>query len=69
METGRGNTKQKIIEESMKLFFVNGFHAVSVRAIADAVGVRNSALYKHFKSKREILEEIVSYSKEYFLKL
>ncbi|MDD6306271.1 MAG: helix-turn-helix domain containing protein [Clostridiales bacterium] len=48
METGRGNTKQKIIEESMKLFSVNGFHAVSVRAIADAVGVRNSALYKHF---------------------
>ena len=69
MEKGRGNTRQKIIEESMKLFSVNGFHAVSVRAIADAVGVRNSALYKHFKSKREILDAIVSYSKEYFLNM
>ena len=61
------NTKQKIIEESMKLFSINGFDTVSIRAIAEAVGVGNSALYKHFKSKKEILEAIVSYSVEYYL--
>ena len=52
MEKRRGNTKQRIIEESMKLFSVHGFEAVSIRTIADAVGVGNSALYKHFKSKK-----------------
>ena len=31
------NTKQRILEESMKLFSVQGFDAVSIRAIADAV--------------------------------
>lgn len=69
MEKTRGNTKKKIIEESMKLFSVQGFDSVSIRAIADAVGVGNSALYKHFKSKKEILDAIVSYSKEYFLSM
>lgn len=68
MEKSRGNTRQRIIEESMKLFSVNGFEAVSIRTIADAVGVGNSALYKHFKSKKEILEAIVEFSKEYYLK-
>ncbi|WKY43546.1 TetR/AcrR family transcriptional regulator [Eubacteriaceae bacterium ES2] len=60
------NTKQKIIQESMKLFSVSGFEAVSIRSIAKAVGVGNSALYKHFKSKKEILNEIVAYSIDYY---
>ncbi|PHV69718.1 hypothetical protein CS063_14060 [Sporanaerobium hydrogeniformans] len=61
-------TKEKILLESMKLFSVQGFTAVSVRTIAAAVGVRDSALYKHFKSKQEILEGIVEESKIRFLK-
>lgn len=67
MERKGRNTKQKIIEESMKLFSISGFDTVSIRTIAEAVGVGNSALYKHFKSKKEILDEVVSYSVEYYL--
>ena len=63
----RGNTKQRILEEAMKLFSIQGFDAVSIRTIADAVGVGNSALYKHFSSKQEILEAIVAYSMDYFI--
>lgn len=69
MEQKGRNTKQRIIEESMRLFSVSGFDTVSIRTIAEAVGVGNSALYKHFKSKKEILNEIVSYSVDYFLKM
>ncbi len=61
------NTKERILEESMKLFSVYGFDAVSIRMIADAVGVGNSALYKHYKSKQAILEAIVERSKERFV--
>ena len=61
-------TKERIIEESMKLFSVYGFEAVSIRTIADAVNVGNSALYKHFKSKQAIFDEIVEISKEKYLK-
>lgn len=63
----KANTKQRIIEESMKLFSVNGFDAVSVRDIALAVGIGNSALYKHFKSKQEIFDTIVELSKQRYL--
>lgn len=62
----RGNTRQRIMEEAMRLFSINGFDAVSIRAIAATVGVGNSALYKHFSSKQEILDAIVEYSKAYF---
>lgn len=67
MERKGRNTKQKIIEEAMKLFSISGFDTVSIRTIAEAVGVGNSALYKHFNSKKEILDEIVSYSVKYYL--
>ncbi|MCC0650007.1 TetR/AcrR family transcriptional regulator [Clostridioides sp. ZZV15-6598] len=62
------NTKEKILNESMKLFSVKGFDAVSIRSIADAVGVSNSALYKHYPSKQAIFDAIVEKSKEHFLK-
>ena len=62
----RMSTKERILIESMKLFSINGFDAVSVRMIADAVGVGNSALYKHYKSKQAILDAIVEKSKERF---
>ncbi len=61
------NTKEIIIEKSMKLFSVNGFHAVSIRQIADAVAIGNSALYKHFSSKQEIFDVIVERSKERYI--
>lgn len=61
------STREKILIESMKLFSVNGFNAVSIRNIAANVGVRDSALYKHFKSKQEIFDVIVEKSRERFM--
>ena len=61
------NTKEKILAQSLKLFSINGFEAVSIRTIADAVGIGNSALYKHYKSKREIFDSIVQMEKEIYL--
>ncbi len=58
MKNDRGNTKQKIIEESMKLFSTRGYDAVSIRDIADEIGIGNSALYKHYKSKQDIFDAI-----------
>lgn len=52
-------TKETIIYESLKLFSVNGFEAVSTRMIARAVKASDAVIYKHFKSKQEILDTIV----------
>ncbi len=53
------NTKELILTNALDLFSEKGFDGVSVREIAKKVGVRESALYKHFKSKQEILIKIV----------
>ena len=53
------DTKKKILEVSLELFAQKGFDGVSVREIAKAVGVRESALYKHYKNKEDILDKIV----------
>ena len=46
-------TKDKILIEALSLFSVSGFSGVSVRDIAKAVGIRESAIYKHYP--RDIL--------------
>ena len=52
-------TKERIIDEALTLFSTKGFKGTSVKNIADAVGIKDSSLYKHFKSKQEILDSIV----------
>lgn len=51
-------TKEKILKESKMLFSTLGYKAASVRKIAGAVGIRESALYNHFKNKEEIFLEV-----------
>ncbi|RRS30326.1 MAG: TetR family transcriptional regulator [Epsilonproteobacteria bacterium (ex Lamellibrachia satsuma)] len=53
-------TKEKILKTSLKLFSSKGFKATTVRDIAGAMGVKQSALYNHFKNKDEILETLIS---------
>jgi AcrR family transcriptional regulator len=56
-------TKQKILKVSSALFSEYGFKSTSVRKIASEVGIRESALYNHFKNKEEIF---LSVAKEIF---
>jgi len=53
-------TKDKILKTSLKLFSSKGYKATTVRDIAGAMGVKQSALYNHFKNKDEILETLIS---------
>ncbi len=48
----------------MRLFSTLGYNAVGVEMIAAAVNVTPPSLYKHFKGKQEILEEIVNRAEE-----
>jgi len=56
------STKVHIIEESLSLFSQRGFDAVSVKEIADAVGIKAPSIYKHFKSKQDIFNAILEES-------
>jgi AcrR family transcriptional regulator len=54
------DTKQKILKEASALFCELGYKGASVRKIASKVGIRESALYNHFKNKEEIFLEVAS---------
>lgn len=54
------DTKRAILECSLRLFSENGFAATSVRQIAREVGVRESAIYNHFKGKDDIIEILLN---------
>ncbi len=53
------NMKEKIIEESIKLFLQKSFRGTTIEDITDAVKVTKGAFYWHFKSKNELLETII----------
>lgn len=55
------NTKQKIFNTAVELFSQRGFNGVSIRDITRQVGIKESSLYNHYKSKDEILNVIFSY--------
>ncbi|MFA9378955.1 MAG: TetR/AcrR family transcriptional regulator [Lachnotalea sp.] len=54
------STKQRIIEEALSLFSQYGYNGTSVKKIAEAVGIKDSSIYKHFNSKQEIFNQIVA---------
>ena len=52
-------TRERIIDEALTLFSQRGFEGVTVKEIAQAVGIKDSSLYKHFPSKQAIFGEII----------
>lgn len=59
------NTREKIIHESLNLFSTKGFDSVSVRDIANSVGIKASSLYNHFKNKQDIIDTIIAKYSQY----
>lgn len=57
----------EIITAATELFARQGFHAVGMRAIADAVGIRGSSLYHYFPSKLDLLHAIALESTQTFI--
>ena len=53
------NRKEEILIVALHLFARDGYEAVSVSQIAGALGITKGALYRHFKSKRDIFDCIV----------
>ncbi|WP_293855854.1 TetR/AcrR family transcriptional regulator [uncultured Alsobacter sp.] len=51
-------TRDRILHEALALFAERGIDGTSVRDIAQAVGVAEAALYRHFRSKDEIARDL-----------
>lgn len=59
-------TKDKIFDTALDLFSKKGYDSVSVRKIASEVGIKESSIYNHYSSKKDILMSILNYFEEYF---
>lgn len=55
-----GQTKERILVAALGLFARSGYEAVSVSDIAGELGMTKGALYKHYRSKRDIFDHIVA---------
>ena len=53
--------KQLIMEKAIELFAARGFDATSVQQITDHCGISKGAFYLSFKSKDELINEIIDY--------
>jgi AcrR family transcriptional regulator len=56
--------REAIIKAVRKLFADKGFHAVTTRELAEAAGVSEALLYKHFPSKEVMYEAMQSECQE-----
>ena len=52
------NTKQLILEKTLKLMIEKQNSLVSVREISDATGIATGGIYYYFSSKKQICDEI-----------
>jgi AcrR family transcriptional regulator len=56
----KGETTRLAIEDAaLELYMDQGYHATSMRQIADKAGLALGGIYNHFKSKEEIFEAII----------
>ena len=55
------NTKEKIFNTSLDLFSKKGYDSVSLREIAEEVGIKKSSIYSHYPSKEAILMDIFNH--------
>lgn len=52
--------RDEILDAAAELFTTQGFANTSTRSIAEAVGIRQSSLYHHFRHKDDILEVLLA---------
>ncbi len=62
---GMEGTKWRIFCCAIHLFSQYDYSAVSMRQIAEEVGIRASSIYNHFESKEDILAHIFGYGNHY----
>jgi Transcriptional regulator len=54
----KGDTKENILEVALNLFSQKGYSGVSIRDICKEVGIKESSIYNHFKSKQDIFDRL-----------
>ena len=62
------NRKEQIIQEALKLFSEKGFAAVSMRDLAESVGISVSSIYHYYESKQALVRDMIVRANELTVK-
>ena len=62
----RPNKRAELIRKSLDLFYRNGFHATGMDLVAAETGVSKTSIYKHFRSKEELILAVLQLRDEDF---
>jgi AcrR family transcriptional regulator len=52
--------KAQILDAALRIIHAKGIHSLTLREIADGVGVSEAALFRHFKGKEDIVDSLAS---------
>ena len=52
-------TSDRILQSATECFAQNGFERTNLRDIASKVGIREPSIYRHFKSKEELYQQVL----------
>jgi TetR/AcrR family transcriptional repressor of nem operon len=55
--------KEKIVQESARIFSAKGFSRTSINEILEAAGASKGGLYNHFRTKEELFSAVLSESR------
>lgn len=61
-EAMRQATREKIQAAAMRLFVNKGFDSVNVQDIADLAGISIGLLYRHYRTKEDLFQELASFA-------
>ena len=53
--------QNQIIEAAIEVIAESSIQALTVKRLAEKIGISDAALYRHFKNKMEILEAVLCY--------
>lgn len=62
----KSSARQRIVETAERLFYAEGFRSVGIDRIIAEADVAKMTLYNHFRSKDDLIVEVLSYREEQF---
>jgi AcrR family transcriptional regulator len=58
-EAEQSDTRQRIIQGAVRLFAEQGYAGATTRAIAEAAGVNEVTLFRHFGNKKNLMQAVI----------
>ena len=54
------DTREKILENALDMFANKGYEGTNIRELSDALGVSKGAMYRHYESKEQLWDSVIS---------